>query len=154
MEEAKQIFPGDRLRQLSYLELFTEEIARNERWEQLGKESGITVQKPFFDVRLVIEALSLNNTGWQNRKKSHADYSSNHQTDLDRVDWKQVFLKVPEFRSHLEKMHESPIFKQGWLNFIDVSFFVKEFIKDSKSSYDLIEFLFLLSIWYHAQFES
>jgi asparagine synthase (glutamine-hydrolysing) len=153
LEEAKRIFPHDRLRQLSYLELNTEEIARNERWEQLGKETGVRIQKPFLDFRLVLELFSLNNSSWQNLIKSTYHYS-HAKPNSSPWDWHQLFLDVPEFRSHLEKMHENLVFKQGWLNFIDVPAIVKEFVKDPKSSKHLIEFLFLLSVWYQAQFES
>lgn len=165
LEEAKRYFPKNKLRQLLYLEQFTHLCSLNDKNDRTTMGASIECREPFLDYRLVSGIASLPDSYFSTNGKGKwlsmntigkklPDYIQNHEKVGLAIPWNTYFLENPEFREHLETMHESPLFEMSWLNFLDVKEVVAQFKKDPVKNYTYIRQLFFNSYWYKIQFTS
>lgn len=81
------------------------------------------------------------------------DYITKHPKIGLSVPWNDYFLKQPEFKSHFEQMHLSPLFQFETFEKLRISQIIHDFRKDGITNYGMVRQLFFLSLWYKAQFE-
>lgn len=163
LEEAKQFFPNNRLRQLLYLEQFTHLCSLNDKNDRTTMGASIECREPFLDYRLVTGIGSLGDENFSTRGKGKwlgmnsigkklPDYIQNHEKIGLAIPWNEYILDVPQLRNHLETMHESDFFKIGWTQYIDVPAIVSQFKLDPRISNPFIRQLFFTSYWYEKTF--
>lgn len=165
LEEAKVYYPGDHLRQLLYLEMHTHLCSLNDKNDRTTMGASIECREPFLDYRLVTGLFSLGTKYFSTSGKGKwlsmntigkklPDFIQNHEKVGLAIPWAKYFIENPVFRDHLESMHKSPIFKSGWMTFLDIEKTVKEFKLDPITHYPLMRSLFFNSYWFKTQFES
>jgi asparagine synthase (glutamine-hydrolysing) len=93
--------------------------------------------------------LSMNTVG-----KKLPDFIQNHEKVGLAIPWAKYILENQVLREHLENMHHSPLFKLGWLNYLDIKQAVEEFKSNPVSNFPLMRSLFFNSYWYKIQFDS
>lgn len=164
LNEAKSLYPGNRLRQLLYLEQHTHLFTLNDRNDRTTMGASIECRDPFLDPNLVIGAASLPD-GWFSTEgkgkkllfesvgKHLPDYITKHPKIGLSVPWNEYFLKQEEFRDHFESMETSPLFQFETFKKLQISKICSDFRKDGATNYGMVRQLFFLSLWYKLQFE-
>lgn len=163
LEEAKKYFPGDRLRQLLYLEMHTHLCSLNDKNDRTTMGASIECREPFLDYRLVTGLFSLDSKYFPTSGKGKwlsmntigkklPDFIQNHEKVGLAIPWAKYMLENPIFRDHLEHMHESPLFQSGWMARLNVKEIISDFKKDPVKSYPIMRSLFFNSYWYKIQF--
>ncbi|TDQ19609.1 asparagine synthase (glutamine-hydrolysing) [Algoriphagus boseongensis] len=164
LEEAKKYYPGDRLRQLLYLEMHTHLCSLNDKNDRTTMGASIECREPFLDYRLVTGLFSLDTKyfstsgkgKWMSMNtigKKLPDFIQNHEKVGLAIPWAKYMLENPIFRDHLEHMEYSPMFKSGWMTYLKVKDLVSDFKKDPIKNYPIMRSLFFNSYWYKTQFE-
>lgn len=163
LEEAKSLYPKNRLRQLLYLEQHTHLFTLNDRNDRTTMGASIECRDPFLDPNLVIGVASLNDEWFDTKGKGKKllfdsvgkhlpDYITKHPKIGLSVPWNEYFLKQEEFKQHFEKMHKSVLFESETFEKLQISKIIADFKKDGKTNYGMIRQLFFLSLWYNYQF--
>lgn len=163
LEEAKKYYPGDRLRQLLYLEMHTHLCSLNDKNDRTTMGASIECREPFLDYRLVTGLFSLESKyfstsgkgKWMSMNtigKKLPDFIQNHEKVGLAIPWAKYMLENPVFRDHLETMHASPMFQTGWMRYLNVKGIVEDFKKDPVSHFPIMRSLFFNSYWYKNQF--
>jgi asparagine synthase (glutamine-hydrolysing) len=164
LEEAKQIYPNNALRQLMYYDQHTYIPTLNDRNDRTTMGASIECREPFLDHRIGIGVASLPDSFFSTNKKGKKilvntfgiklpTYILNHRKIGLSVPWHKYFLDIPFFKDHLLTMHNSPIFKMGNLDQIDVKGVVNDYLKGDSDLRNLIFSLFFISIWFDNYFE-
>ncbi len=165
LNEAKELYPGNRLRQLLYLEQHTHLFTLNDRNDRTTMGASIECRDPFLDPSLVIGVASLSDewfsTAGKGKKllfdslgKYLPDYITKHPKIGLSVPWNEYFLKQEEFRTHFEKMAESPLFEHETFEKLNIKSIVNDFRSDGIRNYGMVRQLFFLSLWYDYQFSA
>lgn len=163
LEEAKNYYPNDHLRQLLYLEMHTHLCSLNDKNDRTTMGASIECREPFLDFRLVTGLFSLDTNYFSTAGKGKwlsmntigkklPDFIQNHEKVGLAIPWAKYILQNPAFREHLENMHQNPIFQSSWMSYIDVKKAVSDFKADPISNFPLIRSLFFNSYWYKIQF--
>ncbi len=163
LEEAKTLYPCNRLRQLLYLEQHTHLCTLNDRNDRTTMGASIECRDPFLDKNLVIGAASLPDEWFNIEGKGKRlliesegrhlpEYITKHPKIGLSVPWNEYFLNQEEFRHHFERMHKSALFEFETFGQLQISRIIEDFRKDGKSNYGLVRQLFFLSLWYECQF--
>lgn len=164
LEEAKSLYPGNRLRQLLYLEQHTHLFTLNDRNDRTTMGASIECRDPFLDPNLVVGVASLKDEWFDTKGKGKKllfdsigkhlpDYITKHPKIGLSVPWNEYFLKQDEFKQHFEKMHKSVLFESKTFEKLQISKIIADFKRDGKTNYGMIRQLFFLSLWYDYQFE-
>jgi asparagine synthase (glutamine-hydrolysing) len=164
LNEAKQYFPQNPLRQLMYLEQFTHITTLNDRNDRVSMGASIENREPFEDNRLLTGAFSLppnyfsmNGRGKQLLMKSIGTklpkYITQHKKIGLSIPWDDIMLTQPYFRQHLDKMHHSDFFRLNTMDQINIQEIVNKFKNGNKEVIAIIRQLFFLSLWYENQFK-
>jgi asparagine synthase (glutamine-hydrolysing) len=163
LEEAKQFFPKNKLRQLLYLEMHSHLCTLNDKNDRVTMGASIECREPFLDFRLVTGITSLPDSYFDTSGrgkwlamntvgKKLPDYIQNHKKIGLSIPWRTYFLENPIFRAHLETMHESPLFQISWLAYLDVKKIVADYKTDPITHYPIMRALFFHSYWYKTIF--
>jgi len=163
LEEAKSLYPKNRLRQLLYLEQHTHLFTLNDRNDRTTMGASIECRDPFLDPNLVVGVASLKDEWFDTKGKGKKllfdsvgkhlpDYITKHPKIGLSVPWNEYFLKQEEFKQHFEKMHKSVLFESETFEKLQISKIIADFKKDGKTNYGMIRQLFFLSLWYNYQF--
>ncbi len=163
LNEAKSLYPQNRLRQLLYLEQHTHLFTLNDRNDRTTMGASIECRDPFLDPRLVTGVASLPdqyfNTEGKGKKllfdtigKHLPDYITKHPKIGLSVPWNEYFLKQEEFRDSFESMASSPLFEADLFQQLQIGKICADFKKDGISNYGMVRQLFFLSLWYREQF--
>ncbi|WP_296703182.1 asparagine synthetase B, partial [Algoriphagus sp.] len=163
LEEAKSLYPKNRLRQLLYLEQHTHLFTLNDRNDRTTMGASIECRDPFLDPNLVIGVSSLPDsyfdTSGKGKKllfnsigKHLPDYITKHPKIGLSVPWNEYFLKHKEFRDHFEKIADCPLFEFETFEKLQINKIITDFRKDGISNYGMVRQLFFLSLWYSYQF--
>jgi len=164
LAEAKSLYPGNRLRQLLYLEQHTHLFTLNDRNDRTTMGASIECRDPFLDPNLVIGVASLPDqyfdTSGKGKKllfnsvgKHLPDYITKHPKIGLSVPWNEYFLKQEEFRDHFEKMGKSSLFEFETFEKLQIKKIISDFKKDGSTNYGMVRQLFFLSLWYNYHFE-
>lgn len=164
LEEAKSLYPTNRLRQLLYLEQHTHLFTLNDRNDRTTMGASIECRDPFLDPNLVIGVASMQDEWFDTKGKGKKllfesigrhlpDYITKHPKIGLSVPWNEYFLKQEEFKYHFEQMHKSSLFGFETFEKLQISKIIDDFKKDGKTNYGMIRQLFFLSLWYNYQFE-
>jgi len=164
LAEAKSLYPGNRFRQLLYLEQHTHLFTLNDRNDRTTMGASIECRDPFLDPNLVIGVASLPdqyfNTSGKGKKllfnsvgKYLPDYITKHPKIGLSVPWNDYFLKQEEFRDHFENMGKSLLFEFETFEKLQIKKIISDFTKDGSTNYGMVRQLFFLSLWYGIKFE-
>ncbi|MFC3415202.1 asparagine synthase (glutamine-hydrolyzing) [Algoriphagus hitonicola] len=165
LEEAKKYFPNNRLRQLLYLEQHTHLQTLNDRNDRTSMGASIECRDPFLDPNLVVGACSLPDSAFSTKGKGKKlifdtigqklpEYITNHPKIGLSVPWYKYFIENEEFRTSLEELPDSPLFKIGLFEALDIHKLVSDFKKNPQENYGLVRQLFFYSLWYDVQFKN
>jgi asparagine synthase (glutamine-hydrolysing) len=165
LQEAKSLYPSNRLRQLLYLEQHTHLFTLNDRNDRTTMGASIECRDPFLDPNLVIGVASLpdayfDTTGkgkkllFNSIGKHLPDYITKHPKIGLSVPWNEYFLKQEEFRDHFETMTSSPLFEFDTFQKLQIHKICGDFKKDGISNYGMVRQLFFLTLWYREQFQN
>lgn len=163
LDEAKSLYPKNRLRQLLYLEQHTHLYTLNDRNDRTTMGASIECRDPFLDPNLVCGVASLPdqyfNTSGKGKKLlfnsvgTHLpDYITKHPKIGLSVPWNQYFLQRDEFRSHLESIPGNPLMQFETFEKLQVSKILSDFKRDGITNYGMIRQLFFLTLWYNHHF--
>ncbi len=159
LEEAKQLYPKNTLRQLLYVEQHIHLCTLNDRNDRTSMGASIESREPFLDHRLLIGAGSLNDDQFTTKGKGKAllmnsigkklpDYIQTHRKIGLSVPWERYMLEEPFFKDQLMTLHECPLFQLGNLSQIKVQQLVKDFVA-TQANKVLVKELFFLGVWYN-----
>ncbi|MCW3093137.1 MAG: hypothetical protein JWP81_4206 [Ferruginibacter sp.] len=162
LAEAKTIYPGNSLRQLLYLDQHTYLQSLNDRNDRATMGASIECREPFMDYRLMEGIGTLNDNllfkGKKNKfllantiAKTLPDYIQKLRKIGFSVPWRDYILNDEYFRTALEDLEKSDIFKQGILSKLNVSQLKKEFIVNGQHTTLIIQLVFIY-IWYSTYF--
>lgn len=164
LKEAKSLYPKNRLRQLLYLEQHTHLFTLNDRNDRTTMGASIECRDPFLDPNLVIGVASLQDSYFETSGKGKKllfnsigkhlpDYITKHPKIGLSVPWNEYFLKQDEFRTHFEKMENSPLFEFETFEKLQIKKIISDFKKDGSTNYGMVRQLFFLSLWHSYHFE-
>ena len=164
LEEAKSLYPKNRLRQLLYLEQHTHLFTLNDRNDRTTMGASIECRDPFLDPNLVIGVASLKDSYFDTSGKGKMllfnsigkhlpDYITKHPKIGLSVPWNEYFLKQDEFRSHFESMENSPLFGFETFEKFRIKKIISDFKKDGITNYGMVRQLFFLTLWHSYHFE-
>lgn len=163
LEEAKEVYPGNPLRQLLYLDQHTYLQSLNDRNDRATMGAGIECREPFMDYRIMEGVGKLGDSYLFKGKKNKEilmqtigsqlpDYIRNFRKIGFSVPWTHYFLNHPVFSSYLKEMHHSEVFKHGILRKLNIELLVREFTQ-KQAHKSLITQLFFYAIWYDTYFK-
>lgn len=164
LEEAKSLYPKNRLRQLLYLEQHTHLFTLNDRNDRTTMGASIECRDPFLDPNLVIGVASLEDSWFDTEGKGKKllfdsigkhlpDYITKHPKIGLSVPWNEYFLQQDEFASHFHSIEKNPILEHDTFQKLQIRKILHDFQKDGKTNYGLVRQLFFLTLWYKIQFE-
>lgn len=159
LSEAKDLYPGQALRQLLYLDQHTYLCSLLDRNDRSTMGASIECREPFLDYRLV-EGLAVLPTKWFDRGskgkyilkhtigKLLPDSILNHRKVGLSVPWVDYLAHEPVFADHLTEMSRCEVFKTGILSQIDLPKLLSDFQRDPVHHGVLVQQLFIIYIWY------
>lgn len=164
LEEAKQIFPNNRLRQLMYMEQFTHVPSLNDRNDRVSMGASIENREPFEDYRLTTGVFSLPDAYFTTQGKGKKllmetigeklpTYITQHRKIGLSVPWDDIILSESYFREHFNNMLQSPFMKMGPYAQLQLEDEVKLYEKGDRRNSALIRQVFFHTLWYKEQFE-
>lgn len=164
LEEAKKVYPKNRLRQLLYLEQHTHLYTLNDRNDRTTMGSSIECRDPFLDPNLVIGVGSLDDRYFHIKGKGKdllmnsigkklPPYITSHRKVGMSVPWDTLILENPYLRDILENLPNSPLFAYKPYCYLDVKGIVSDFKKNPKLHYPTIRQIFFTAMWYQIKFE-
>ncbi len=163
LQEAKEIYPGNPIRQLLYLDQHTYLQSLNDRNDRATMGASIECREPFMDYRLMEGIGTLKNDflfkGKKNKYllinsigKSLPDYIRNFKKMGFSVPWAAYIKEEEYFQHHLFNLEKSDIFKTGIFNKIDIKKVRDEFMNHNLHQPLIIQLVFI-SIWYDNYFK-
>lgn len=164
LEEAKTLYPKNRLRQLLYLEQHTHLFTLNDRNDRTTMGASIECRDPFLDPNLVVGVASLEDKWFDTEGKGKKllfnsigkhlpDYITKHPKIGLSVPWNEYFLNQDEFSTHFQSIAKSQILEHDTFQKLQIPKILKDFKEDGKTNYGLVRQLFFLTLWYKIQFE-
>lgn len=164
LEEAKKVYPGNRYRQLLYLEQHTHLYTLNDRNDRTTMGASIECRDPFLDPNLVIGTGSLPDSYFGSKGKGKyllmnsigkqlPDYITNHRKVGLSVPWETLILSQPYLREILEDLPKSGLFSFKPYCYLDVKGIVSGFKKDPVKYYPIIRQVYFTAWWYRLHFE-
>ena len=165
LEEAKSLYPNNRLRQLLYLEQHTHLFTLNDRNDRTTMGASIECRDPFLDPNLVIGVASLPDSYFDTAGKGKRllfdsigkhlpDYITKHPKIGLSVPWNEYFLKNEEFRTYFDQIEHCPLFEFETFQKLQIPKIIRDFRADGVSNYGMVRQLFFLSLWYRHNFNS
>ncbi|SFT40511.1 asparagine synthase (glutamine-hydrolysing) [Algoriphagus locisalis] len=165
LEEAKQVYPTNRLRQLLYLEQHTHLYTLNDRNDRTTMGASIECRDPFLDPDLVVGVGSLPDEYFHIKGKGKdllmnsigkqlPDYITSHRKVGLSVPWDELILTNPYLRETLENLPNSELFSLKPYCFLDIKGIVEDFKKYPKIYYPIIRQVYFTALWFQTQFES
>lgn len=164
LEEAKEIFPKNRLRQLMYIEQFTHVPSLNDRNDRVSMGASIENREPFEDYRLTMGVFSLPDKYFTTQGKGKKllmetigeklpTYITEHRKIGLSIPWDEIILSEPYFREHFNSMLQSPLMKMGPYAHLHLKDEIEMYEKGARRNSALIRQLFFHTLWYKEQFE-
>lgn len=165
LEEAKQVYPNNRYRQLLYLEQHTHLYTLNDRNDRTTMGASIECRDPFLDPNLVVGAGSLDDSCFQSKGKGKfllmnsiakqlPDYITKHRKVGLSVPWDTLILSMPYLRDILDDLPNSGLFNYKPYCYLDIKGIVDSFKKDPVHYYPTIRQIYFTAWWYRIHFEN
>jgi asparagine synthase (glutamine-hydrolysing) len=165
LEEAKAMYPNNRLRQLMYMEQFTHVPSLNDRNDRVSMGASIENREPFEDYRLTTGVFSLSDDYFPTKGKGKKllmetigeklpTYITQHRKIGLSIPWDEIILSETYFREHFNEMLKSPMMKMGPYAQLELSEEVDFYKKGNKRNSALIRQVFFHTLWYKEQFEN
>lgn len=165
LEEAKQIFPNNRLRQLMYMEQFTHVPSLNDRNDRVSMGASIENREPFEDYRLTTGVFSLPDKFFSTQGKGKKllmetigeklpTYITEHRKIGLSIPWDDIILSEPYFREHFNSMLQSPLMQMGPYSQLDLKEEVELYKMGNRRNSGLIRQVFFHTLWYFEIFEN
>ena len=165
LEEAKAMYPKNRLRQLMYMEQFTHVPSLNDRNDRVSMGASIENREPFEDYRLTTGVFSLSDEYFPTKGKGKKllmetigeklpTYITQHRKIGLSVPWDEIILSETYFREHFNEMLRSPMMKMGPYAQLELKEEIELYKKGNKRSAALIRQVFFHTLWYKEQFEN
>jgi asparagine synthase (glutamine-hydrolysing) len=153
------VYPGNRIRQLLYLDQHTYLQSLNDRNDRATMGASIECREPFMDYRLMEGLGTLDKDYLFKGKKSKyilkstmgkylPEYILNFRKVGFSVPWNRYILNMPYLREHFEQMDQSEIFRMDPFNQIDIKKIKDDFLNNQSQNELLARQLFFISLWY------
>jgi len=163
LQEAKEVYPGNPLRQLLYLDQHTYLHSLNDRNDRSTMGASIECREPFMDFRLMEGIGTLkDNLLFKGNKNKYLLVNSigrylpgfiqKHKKMGFSVPWDQYIKQEDYFRHHLFNLEKCDVFKTGIFNKIEIKKVRDEFIAHNLHQPLVIQLVFI-SIWYNSYFK-
>lgn len=163
LQEAKEIYPGNSLRQLLYLDQHTYLQSLNERNDKATMGASIECREPFMDYRLMEGIGTLKDSllfkGEKNKYllvntigRSLPGFIKKLKKRGFSAPWAEYIKEDDYFRHHLFSLEKSDILKTGIFNKIQIKKIRDEFINYNCHQPLIIQLVFI-SIWYECYFK-
>ena len=163
MEEAKQYYPNNRLRQLLYLEQFTHLPTLNDRNDRVSMGASIENREPFEDFRLYEGVFSLNDTYFRTKGKGKyllmntvgnklPETIKNHRKIGLSIPWDKHIIGNKFFKDHLDKIEDSELFQMGIFSQLNIHQIKAAYTQKEDSNKQFFQKLYFLSLWYETYF--
>ena len=163
LEEAKRLYPNNRLRQLMYIEQFTHVTSLNDRNDRVTMGASIESREPFEDYRLTTGVMSLPDEYFNIKGKGKKllmetigvnlpTYITKHRKIGLSVPWDEIILSESFFRDHFNSMLMSPLMKLGPYAQLNLKDEIERYKKGNRSNSTLIRQVFFHTLWYNHQF--
>ncbi|MFN4299837.1 MAG: asparagine synthase (glutamine-hydrolyzing) [Thermaurantimonas sp.] len=164
LKEAEDLYPGQPLRQLLYLDQHTYLCSLLDRNDRSTMGAGIECREPFLDYRLV-EGLATLPVSWfdkgkkgkfillQSMKKFLPPEIVNHRKIGLSVPWTTYLLKNKVFSERMSEMKNSEVFKYGIFKSFNVEKLIANFYQNPELFGTIINQFFIIYIWYETYFK-
>lgn len=163
LQEAREVYPDNLLRQLLYLDQHTYLPSLNERNDRATMGASIECREPFMDYRLMTGLGTLPDKWLFQGKKNKfllfdtigrqlPDYIRTHRKVGLSVPWPEIIKTDPYFRESLETLPQSELFAMGILGKLDLAKVKDEFLKFGKHQPIIVQLVFF-NIWYNTYFK-
>jgi asparagine synthase (glutamine-hydrolysing) len=163
LKEAESIFPGNKLRQLMYIDQHIYLPSLNDRNDRTTMGASIECRQPFLDYRLAEGLTSLPDSYFDTAGKGKRilmesiaaklpKYITTHRKVGLSIPWIEIINSNETLKEHKNKICQSPIFSMGSFDRIKVEKLVKEFENGNSNLGSLFLSLFFLTYWYEKQF--
>ncbi|MGM0944188.1 MAG: asparagine synthase (glutamine-hydrolyzing) [Bacteroidota bacterium] len=164
LQESKEIYPNNPLRQLLYFEQHTHLYTLNDRNDRTTMGASIECRDPFLDPNLVIGIASLGDDWFDTSGKGKKllfesigqklpDYLRNHPKIGFSIPWDRYLLSREDFRESYEEIPRCKLFQMDPFDKIDIRKMMNRFEGGDKSFLPMIKQFFFLSLWFNIQFE-
>jgi asparagine synthase (glutamine-hydrolysing) len=164
LEEAKKIYPKNRLRQLLYLEQHTHLYTLNDRNDRATMAASIECRDPFLDPRLVIGVGSLPDFYFSSKGKGKyllmnsigkqlPEFITKHRKVGLSIPWEVLILNQSYLRELLEDLPHCGLFSFKPYCYLDINGIVQGFKKDPSKYYTIVRQVFFTAWWYKLNFE-
>lgn len=165
LEEAKAMYPNNRLRQLMYMEQFTHVPSLNDRNDRVSMGASMENREPFEDYRLTTGVFSLSDEYFPTQGKGKKllmetigeklpTYITQHRKIGLSIPWDEIILSETYFREHFNEMLNSPLMKMGPYAQLELKEEIELYKKGNKRSSAPIRQVFFHTLWYKEQFEN
>jgi asparagine synthase (glutamine-hydrolysing) len=163
LEEAKSMYPNNRLRQLMYMEQFTHVPSLNDRNDRVSMGASIENREPFEDYRLTTGVFSLSDEYFPTKGKGKkllmetigeklpTYITENRKIGLS-IPWDDIILSEPYFREHFNEMLKSPLMKMGLYGQLELKEEVELYKNRKSRCSSLIRQVFFHTLWYKEMF--
>lgn len=163
LQEAKETYPGNPLRQLLYLDQHTYLHSLNDRNDRSTMGASIECREPFMDYRLMEGIGTLKDDllfkGDKNKYllvntigRSLPAYIQNFKKLGFSAPWDEYLKQDEYFRYHLFNLEHCEIFKTGIFNKIGIKIIRDQFVASNLHKSLVIQLVFI-SIWYSSYFK-
>ena len=161
LAEAKEIYPGDLIRQAMYTDQHTFLCSLLDRNDRMTMGASIECRVPFLDHRIVEVLGALNTPALLAHTKSKALLRDAVGDRLPKavlrarkwgfgVPWGQHFRKVPELREVVQSLPASPVLGDGPFDKTALERVVRSFLAGDTRKDALVRQLATIDIWYRA----
>ena len=163
LEEAKRVYPNNRLRQLMYMEQFTHVPSLNDRNDRVSMGASIENREPFEDFRLTTGVMSLPDKYFNTKGKGKRllmetiganlpTYITQHRKIGLSVPWDEIILSDTFFRHHFNIMLSSSLMNLGPYAQLDIKDEVEKYKNGNRNESALIQQVFFHTLWYNEHF--
>lgn len=164
-DEAKQVFPGEPVRQAMYLDQHTFLVSELDRIDRMTMGASIEARVPFLDYRLIQISGALPTSthfrGLLGKQLLRRAFSERLPRLVKRnpkwgfgVPWKQYFRCIPELREIVADLPEQPLIADGPFDLKKIRSISSEYLGGDDGSVALIHQLSMIALWSQEMHES
>ena len=161
LSEAKQIYPGEPVRQAMYLDQHTFLVSELDRIDRMTMGASIEARVPFLDNRLVEMAGAMSTQthfqgllGKQLLRKSFAYRLTSPILKNPKwgfgVPWKHYFRSIPELRDVIVNLHTQMIINDGPFDLKKIRLLSAQYLKGDDTNNALVQQLAMIALWWHS----
>ena len=164
MEEAKQAYPGDRMRQILYYDQHTFICSIFDRNDRMTMGASIECRVPFIDYRILEGVASMTNEQLFVTKESKSLLRESigprltpeilgHRKMGFPVPWGEYIKKNDNLKHFVSAMPQMEIFKSGPMNNHKFKDAIDQFLKGDDRQELFVRQMMMLGMWYDVYFE-